>query len=404
MPELISGGEEKREGRLRRSSSLSQICNPERGPRLLFFSGGTALRDTARELLCYTHNSIHLITPFDSGGSSATLRKAFAMPAVGDLRSRIMALADAKRVGHSEIYTLFAYRLADEDQPSLMRELSSLSEGRHPLLRQIPEPMQGIIREHLRCFERAMPPDFPLAGANVGNLVLTAGYLMHDRRLRPIIALYSRMLQARGVVRPIVEKPAHLAVRLANGETIVGQHRFTGKETACITSPIVDIWLTASEDSTQPVEVAIHRNTVETIAKADLVCYPVGSFYSSVAANLLPKGVGRAIASTGCPKVFVPNLGRDPELEGHTVKMQVERLLSLLKADAPEAEERDLLNVVLVDADDGRYPSELPRRWLAKKGIHMTSRPLVRRGKGPLADAGLLAAALTGLASGCGLP
>ena len=44
---------------------------PSRGPRILFFSGGTALRGIARELKRFTWNSIHLVTPFDSGGSSA---------------------------------------------------------------------------------------------------------------------------------------------------------------------------------------------------------------------------------------------------------------------------------------------------------------------------------------------
>ena len=67
---------------------------PELGPRILFFTGGSALRKTSRELIKYTHNSIHLITPFDSGGSSAVIREAFAMPAVGDIRNRLMSLAD----------------------------------------------------------------------------------------------------------------------------------------------------------------------------------------------------------------------------------------------------------------------------------------------------------------------
>ena len=55
---------------------------PELGPSILFFSGGSALRQVSRaqEL---SHNSIHLVTPFDSGGSSAKLRKAFDMPAIG---------------------------------------------------------------------------------------------------------------------------------------------------------------------------------------------------------------------------------------------------------------------------------------------------------------------------------
>ena len=49
---------------------------PELGPRILFFTGGSALRDLSIVLKRYTHNSIHLVTPFDSGGSSAALREA----------------------------------------------------------------------------------------------------------------------------------------------------------------------------------------------------------------------------------------------------------------------------------------------------------------------------------------
>ncbi len=61
---------------------------PELGPRILFFSGGSALNGLCKALKHYTHNSTHLVTPFDSGGSSAELRNAFNMPSIGDLRSR----------------------------------------------------------------------------------------------------------------------------------------------------------------------------------------------------------------------------------------------------------------------------------------------------------------------------
>ena len=67
---------------------------PEVGPRILFFSGGTAMRGLSRKLKRYTHNSTHLITPFDSGGSSAKLRDAFDMLSIGDIRNRLVALAD----------------------------------------------------------------------------------------------------------------------------------------------------------------------------------------------------------------------------------------------------------------------------------------------------------------------
>ncbi|RMF87959.1 MAG: GAK system CofD-like protein, partial [Nitrospinota bacterium] len=80
------------------------------GPRILFFSGGTALSRLSQTLIRYTHNSIHLVTPFDSGGSSAKLRQAFHMPSVGDIRNRLIALADRSIPGIPEVCQLFAFR------------------------------------------------------------------------------------------------------------------------------------------------------------------------------------------------------------------------------------------------------------------------------------------------------
>jgi len=131
--------------------------NPELGPVLLFFSGGTALRNLSRHLIRYTHNSIHVITPFDSGGSSAELRKAFKMPAVGDIRNRLMALADQSFKGNPDIYKLFSYRLAKDDtRPNLLRELTQMAKGSHPGVAKIVDPMRKIIRNHLYLFLEKM--------------------------------------------------------------------------------------------------------------------------------------------------------------------------------------------------------------------------------------------------------
>ena len=104
---------------------------PELGPSILFFSGGSALRETSRVLKSYSHNTIHLVTPFDSGGSSAKLRQAFAMPAIGDLRSRLMTLADETITGHPEVYRLFTYRLPpDAASDQLRKQLAALVSGK----------------------------------------------------------------------------------------------------------------------------------------------------------------------------------------------------------------------------------------------------------------------------------
>jgi hypothetical protein len=130
------------------------------------------------------------------------------------------------------------------------------------------------------------------------------------------------------------------------------------------------------------------------IRSAELICYPVGSFYSSLIANLLPAGVGRAVAaSPGC-KVYVPNLGQDPELFGHDIRRQVEQLLRPLLADAPDAEPRHMLHAVLVDDAHTGYAGGIPEAWLAGQGIRVIRMPLVTAKEPPLADARRLCRAL----------
>jgi len=356
--------------------------SPHLGPHILFFSGGTALRALSADITRYTHNSIHLITPFDSGGSSATLRKTFNIPAVGDIRNRLMALADQTIQGNPEMFELFSYRLPrNAVQDSLLDELATIAYGEHPLVVHVPDPLRAIVRNHLHQFIKMMPDDFDLRGASIGNLVLAAGYLANRRHLDPVIYIFSKMVQVLGTVRPIVNSNAHLCVRLQDGRIICGQHRFTGKSEAPVTAPISDIWLAANEHDPSPVSVSIREKTRDLICSAELVCYPMGSFFSSVMANLLPRGVGRAVAANHCPKVFVPNTGHDPELTGHDTGSQVRMLLDQLKRDDSAITDTDVLNFILLDTACPRFSGETA---LEARGIRILRVPLTAAADGPI--------------------
>jgi len=131
---------------------------PELGPRILFFSGGSALRKLSRCLKLYTHNSVHLVTPFDSGGSSAALRDEFHMLSVGDLRNRLLSLADETVQGNPEIYALFSHRLPAEADPNVLRAtVESLADGTHPLIAQVPEPLRSLVLTSLHSLDRGGP-------------------------------------------------------------------------------------------------------------------------------------------------------------------------------------------------------------------------------------------------------
>ncbi|MCB2225033.1 MAG: GAK system CofD-like protein [Desulfarculaceae bacterium] len=349
---------------------------PELGPNILFFSGGSALGPLCRVLVRYTHNSTHLITPFDSGGSSATLRKAFNMPAVGDLRNRMMALADRTVWGNPEVGRLFATRLDKGASPEeLRRKLTALVEGSDPLVADIPDPMRKIVRSHLGFAAEALPEDFDLRGASLGNLVLVGGYLNQGRHLDPVIYMFSKLALVRGTVRPVVSQDLQLAARLADGSLVVGQHLLTGREVPPLASPIRELYLSGSDGS--PVEAPLIRDKVRgLIEQAELICYPMGSFYSSLVANLLPAGVREAISANACPKVYVPSTGRDPEVVEPSVAFQTAELLRYLRQgqDIPAGE---LLHYVLVDRDQGVYPGGVDAEAVEALGVRLVDAPLV---------------------------
>ncbi|MFO7993916.1 MAG: hypothetical protein R6U69_07120 [Marinobacter sp.] len=56
------------------------------------------------------------------------------------------------------------------------------------------------------------------------RLILTGGYLIHNRSLDPIAFLFGQLIKTRGVVRTTTDADLQLEVELENGRRIVGQH------------------------------------------------------------------------------------------------------------------------------------------------------------------------------------
>lgn len=350
LPRVLDRGWDLRLARYRKA--------PELGPKILFFSGGTALKGFSEVLTDYTHNSIHLVTPFDSGGSSAELRRAFAMPAVGDLRARLLALADDSVTGHPDVAALFSHRLAAQGRDdaavkaALEQHLQALVTAKHPLLKAIAEPMRSLIQSYIAAFYKHMPKDFNLAGASVGNLILTGGYLIHEHSLDPIAFLFGQLIKTRGTVRTTTDADLQLEVLLESGRTIIGQHCFTGKETAEIDSPIKAIKLSGEADDIDTLDASkVCKETRNLIDSAELIVFPPGSFYSSVIANLLPKGVDKALAKNPSAKVYVPSLGTDLETLGMTLVDQVQVLNTHLSGTLePLSSKRSSIDLLLFDS------------------------------------------------------
>ncbi len=349
---------------------------PEVGPKVLFFSGGSSLQGLSRGLIGYTHNSIHIISTFDSGGSSAVLRQAFAMPAVGDLRNRLMSLADPSVRGNPEVVRLFAHRLSTGETATRLRsQLAAMVAGRHALVAAVPDPLRKIIRSHLGHLARRLPEGFDLRGASLGNLVLTGGYLDFNRHLDPVIYLFSKLAEVRAVVRPVLNQDLHLAARLAGGRVVAGQHLLTGRVVAPISSPVEELFLTKSLRQPRPIEAQARPKVLDLIAQAELIVFPMGSFYTSLIANLLPQGICRAIAEAPCPKVYIPNPAGDPEQFGLDLAGGAAALLNYLRRGCgPKVAVSRLVNLVLVDPAVSYPGGAVDQAALRRLGLRVVER------------------------------
>lgn len=372
---------------------------PADGPRLLFFSGGTALRDASRLLMGFTWNSVHVITPFDSGGSSAALRRTFGMLSIGDLRNRLLALADETQPGVPAVIRLVSTRLPREARrrTSLPVRFKELVRGDDPAYQGMLPSQKRLLTRALATLAAALPGGFDLAGASVGNLVLTGHYLLDDRDIARTIAEFSRLASVRGRVLPSSEADAHLAARLADGRRILGQHGLTGKEMPAPEAAIEELELVDSlEPDARSVEVQASPAALDEIVSADLICYPIGSFHTSVVANLLPRGIGRAIAAARCTKVYVPNTLEDPEQVGMDIEQACERLVRTVRRDAgAEVPVGRILNHVVLDRRSVRHGAVDASR-LASLGVEILERELVSTGSHPAIDPLLFVRALLG--------
>lgn len=373
---------------------------PEFGPHIVFFSGGTALREFCRVLTQFTHNSTHIVTTFDSGGSSAALRDAFAMPSIGDLRNRLLALADESVRGNPEIYRLFAHRLPTSGgREGLHAELLELLDRRHPLMRALPTALGEIVRTHLRTFAEACPSEFDLRGASVGNLVLAAGYLDHDRSLDAVLYLFSKLVEARGHVIPVTADHLDLQATLEDGTLVEQQHLLSGKARPPIGSPVADLRLVTRDDPPRSAEAELHRHIPRALARADLIVLPMGSFYSSIIANLLPRGVGAHLAASDAPKIFVPNTGTDPEQFGMSLSDCIQRIVEYVRRDAgADTPISRIVNGVILDVDRGSYTTPLDISAAESMGPQIVQTPLTTPTSRPGIESVLLAQTLVSIA------
>ncbi len=321
-------------------------CMPSNPAHIVLFSGGTAMTASARILKQYTKHSCHFLSPFDSGGSSAEFRRHFQLPALGDLRSRLIALADEKSELHSARALCLSQRLEAGAKPPMetLRQWQSQAQDLHN-----GEPAWANLFEATVAFARRLPADFHWGKTSLGNLALAAGMVEAGMSLSQVTQQMHSLLHCRGQAHCIVADSLQLQVRLASGRQVLGQHRITGKQEPPLQEAISEIFLCDNAHPDKPVSCTLQAPERALIEQARLIVFCPGSFYTSLLAQMLPEGVSEALANSPAHKVYVPNLGHDPELIGCHPQQALQRLRAHLRPQLDRHTATAELHSVLID-------------------------------------------------------
>lgn len=289
------------------------------------------------------------------------------MPAIGDLRNRLLALADLKKTP-LPVLEFLHFRLPGQGDERYLRDrLKELANPNHVIWRNFPTCEKNIILQNLSFFLLKMPDTFNPFNASMGNLVLAGSYLKNHKNFNAALKCFSNLINTNGIVLPICEENLNLAARLENGSILVGQHKFDQ-----LNGKVKNFYLSDNEPAPlhMPDNIAccasLFAAAKNLIRKASLICFPMGSFYTSVLANTLVRDVGKNIALNSCAKVFIPNSGGDPENDYLDIADQVALLLKNLKKDDLNLHNSDLLNYVLIDKKNGSYPGAVDKKLVLR--------------------------------------
>jgi uncharacterized cofD-like protein len=187
-----------------------------------------------------------VVTVSDDGGSSGRLRRELNMLPPGDIRNCIVALS--------------------EDEALLSR-----------------------------LFQHRFLKGSGLEGHSFGNLFLAA-LTSITSDFGEAVRLSSEILLTRGHIYPATTSNVELEALMVDGTRVRGETKITASN-----GRIKELFL-------DPTDVEPLPQTLEAIARADIITIGPGSLFTSLIPNLLVRGIAEAIVKSRALKVYVCNL------------------------------------------------------------------------------------------------
>ena len=340
-------------GRLNRSLLSNWMARPQdaaellyrrvtlgRGPKIVILGGGTGTSNLLRGLREHTSNLTAVVAVSDDGGSSGRLRRAFDMPAPGDLTDCLAALSNRE----SSLSRLLQHRFERGDE---------------------------------------------LQGHTFGNLLITT-LREFEGDFGQALRVLNELLDLSGAVYPATTEPVTLLVTKRDGTVVKGESAV--REVA---GPVSSVALVPAAPSTLPeVEAAIRE--------ADLIVLGPGSLFTSTIPPLLVPGVRDALAKATARVVYVANIMTEAgETDGLDAFDHVKALIDhgAPRPDVVVVNETELDEPRLAAyAAERAEPVKLALDRFAEAGIAVEALPLLREGHLAQHDSARLAQALVRLA------
>ena len=187
-----------------------------------------------------------IVTVADDGGSTGRIRQRYAIPAMGDIRTVMLALSESDPLMHD----LMNYRFAGVD-------------------------------------------DTDISGHSLGNLILTALTSMSGSFV-DAIETASKFLNVKGKIIPSTLQSVTLFARMEDGTIVKGETNIPSYK-QYIDSVFYE------------KEVKANKDAIKAIAEADIIIYGIGSLYTSILPNTIIDEISEALNVSKAKKIYFAN-------------------------------------------------------------------------------------------------
>lgn len=208
-----------------------------------------------------------IVTVADDGGSTGRLRQDFNMPAMGDIRSVMLALSNEEQL----LSHIMDYRFDSLDSKSL-------------------------------------------GGHNLGNLILTA-LTQKTGSFMEAVGSLSKVLNVEGEIIPSSLETLTLVAQMRDGTIVRGESN-------------IPLFSNQINRVFYDNEVLATSEAVDAIVNADIIVFGVGSLYTSILPNVVIPGIRRALEHSKAKKIYYSNVMTQPgETDGYSGEDHVRAIL-----------------------------------------------------------------------------